>query len=578
MTTQIANAGALSDKAAELPPLAPGEMDQVQGVFTAFEKMLRVYRLYPPNNRIFIDFADDLANRFSRILAIGHELEIDVEEGKFLYKGRVVFEDADRERSFPTHLYRDGIRRLAFYEGLTREEILSFLSVVSRRPSPDDLEDDLVTLLWAQDFAHISYFVLDDPFDDESAPDLSNRVREPGTEQATDAITTETSRRDRLLAGGLSAKSLSQVLTISDHDLQAIKAMIAHESTRNIRHDLTTLLFELLVLAETTPLFEKAVGILGQLVRSYLVTSHLPDALEVMRKFHELLGARIPHERAEIVHRELERITSPESLTETSRLLEQAANPNVSEFAAFYRMIGPPAIPVLLRQLPRSRHPQVLTSLVAELARSAPERLLDQLGDSDPIVLRSVIAALAALGDPSLAPSILPHVGNPTTAVRLEAVRALSQLGGPACREGLAKALADPEYQVRIHALRCIEEMRIADAVPLVEALTTARDFQSRNLYEKQETFRVVARVGGASSIPFLLDAVMKKGILRRAREEEVRACAAGALAAIPDQQGREMLERFARTESRVVRDACEIALRRLRSEAEAAAAGEEAR
>src|SRR3989454_9382987 len=54
--------------------------------------------------------------------------------------------------------YKDGVRWLAFKPGVEEAEIVSFLGVLQRaRNLQADAADDLLTLLWAQDFQFVSY-------------------------------------------------------------------------------------------------------------------------------------------------------------------------------------------------------------------------------------------------------------------------------------------------------------------------------------------------------------------------------------------------------------------------------------
>src|SRR5690606_30350088 len=55
-------------------------------------------------------------------------------------------------------LYKDGLRRLTLLPGVESEEIIRFLEVVNRsRLLAADAGDDLLTLLWEQEFVLITY-------------------------------------------------------------------------------------------------------------------------------------------------------------------------------------------------------------------------------------------------------------------------------------------------------------------------------------------------------------------------------------------------------------------------------------
>lgn len=572
MESQYTSAGV-----AERELIEPGELEEVLQISAAFEKTLRVFRLYPSNNKIFIDFTDDLVTRFRNFLADRHELPLDIAEHRFLYRQNVVYEEADPERSIPMRLYRDAIRRIVFYEGMEKAELLDFLDVVTRPIAPESIDDDLVTLLWEKDFSHLSYFVLDDPGGDETEPDLSRDVKQaPEDPESGGGLSSAApSKRERYIAPRLSAQSLSTVMTITDHDLETVERMIAHENARDLRHDLTTLLFELLELDTALEAFARVISLLGQLVRGWLEAGELREATDVLRRFRDMIHTAPSGEHAGHVREALDRSVDPGILRSVARLLESPTVKGANEFTAFFRLVGPVAIPALVETLPRARNPQQVTAILADLAREEPERLLARLEDANPAVLRSVVSVLGSMEDPEIAPRLLPHLDHPAVAVRLEVVRSLARLGGDPGKAGLLRGLSDPDYQVRVHALRCIDEMHVVGILPDLMEMTASREFANRKLYEKQEHFRAIARLGGEDVLPFLEDTIDARGFLRYSRSEEVRACATAAIAEIPGALSRNLLELYSRSSSRAVREAAGIALRRVRTEAAERAAEE---
>src|SRR5207302_736699 len=69
-----------------------------------------------------------------------------------------VYNQEQRGESIAWTLYKDGVRSLAFKPGVEEAEIVNFLGVLQRaRNLQADAADDLLTLLWAQDFQFVSY-------------------------------------------------------------------------------------------------------------------------------------------------------------------------------------------------------------------------------------------------------------------------------------------------------------------------------------------------------------------------------------------------------------------------------------
>jgi hypothetical protein len=129
---------------------------------TAFERMwggIRHLSLDHPNRESFITF-------FLATLqpALNHActLRLDLDPYSMKIKGQVVLELERPNENYIYRLYQDGIRQLVFHDGITIDEISRFLGILQGMFSDKrQNEDDIVTLLWDADLAHISYHAIE---------------------------------------------------------------------------------------------------------------------------------------------------------------------------------------------------------------------------------------------------------------------------------------------------------------------------------------------------------------------------------------------------------------------------------
>ena len=77
-----------------------------------------------------------------------------------LFLGQSIYNNTNRKDSIAFRFAKDGITELVFMEGLPNEQLENFLAVMAHAMEQGSLEDDLVTLLWEQEFSHISYAYL----------------------------------------------------------------------------------------------------------------------------------------------------------------------------------------------------------------------------------------------------------------------------------------------------------------------------------------------------------------------------------------------------------------------------------
>src|SRR3989440_12611073 len=121
-------------------------------------KGIRATQLYLRNNPVYQRAVDNIRAAFRQIWQATDDLVFDVGESELRWEDNVVYNQDQRTESIAWTLYKDGVRSLAFKPGVEEAEIVSFLGVLQRaRSLQADAADDLLTLLWAQDFQFVSY-------------------------------------------------------------------------------------------------------------------------------------------------------------------------------------------------------------------------------------------------------------------------------------------------------------------------------------------------------------------------------------------------------------------------------------
>ncbi|MGH7505192.1 MAG: hypothetical protein ACRELX_06060, partial [Longimicrobiales bacterium] len=141
----------------EGPPIEAGELGEL---FTAFDKAARALRLYNPNNPVYQSFRTNMSAVFARLWDRIPALQVTVEESAFRCYGKN-YQAGEGRESLPFAFYRDGVRVLTFLPGF-EEEAERFLRVVNQARQVDQRDtDDMVTLLWEQEFTAFQYSYVD---------------------------------------------------------------------------------------------------------------------------------------------------------------------------------------------------------------------------------------------------------------------------------------------------------------------------------------------------------------------------------------------------------------------------------
>src|SRR4030042_1584982 len=155
-----------------------GEMPLIEGVETDEElllardltgslvKTVKAVRFYPPDNPTIKGFRDQLLKKFQFFLNKYPFFTLQVGEFALSFKDRVLYENRDPKSSLAFLLYKDGLRELRFVKGLAEGEVQGWMDVIRGSENINEMEDDLVTLLWERDFLHISYLATDEFLED----------------------------------------------------------------------------------------------------------------------------------------------------------------------------------------------------------------------------------------------------------------------------------------------------------------------------------------------------------------------------------------------------------------------------
>lgn len=148
----------------------------------ALSRASRAFSLYDPKNEIILRFLSEYREKLEAALAAHGTLTFEVQPFALKLAADVVYEDQDRERSLAFRLFRDGVRTLTLEPGLSWDECVRFLEILSVRSSGvRQQEDDILTLLRKAQFTKLSFTAAEGfaPTEEHPEPPLDEDA--PGT-------------------------------------------------------------------------------------------------------------------------------------------------------------------------------------------------------------------------------------------------------------------------------------------------------------------------------------------------------------------------------------------------------------
>ncbi len=537
-------------------------------------RTLKTCRLYDANNPTVVRFRDELATALVKLLDQHGGFTLRFGGDDVLLDDVSLYPARSREDNLALPFYRDGIRAMTFAAGVLPAEVDALVEAVLQVTGPNSGQDDLVTLLWQAQLAHIDIDYVPaegdfggagpEPAEGESV--LPWPQPEPESETPTPAPESESAGRPR---EGRSDDWATGELTAEIEAGFAELEALAGEQVPRFMEDFHT---EHSVSETTTAL---------AIVRACLTAGvNAEDREEFGRFVPRLLrlaiarGAWLEAREAMVLLDELEppdwtttmvaqELMQPISVSSAVERLDAQEPEEVAEFVAFARTLGEPAVELLnlvLAESQQRRNRRAIAEAIADMCRAHPERLAPFLTDRRWYVVRNIVHILGWIGGESIVGLLQVALRHPEPRVRQETVAALGQVDVKLARPLLLKALEGADTRMFCAVLHQLSGERHAPTARLLLGYLLDPVFEERPLEEKRAIYSALGVTGGDELLPELEAELLKGNWFSRGTETH-RQSLARVIARIGTPQARRVLERGATSRRTPVRQACELAL-----------------
>src|SRR6266513_620714 len=450
---------------------------------------MRWTQLYLQNNPVYQRAVDNIRNAFRQIWQATDDLIFDIGETEMRWEDHAIYSQEQRNESIAWTLYKDGVRSLSFKPGVEDTEIVRFLAVLQQAKNLQaDAPDDLLTLLWAEDFQFVTYTFRElasenaVPIErtEKTAPTIGGGGDTPGEDGGSADPTTVRRQVEEEAPpkreGLVSIDDFDTTLYfLDDKEIEYLHKEVEREYAQDLRGNVLAMLFDLLELQTYGPV------------------------------------------RAEL-----------------QSLVEATSHPTEAELSELFSELRAEALGTLMGWLPKLTNERV-RSLVQgsaeRLAQSHAAEVLKALASADPAVQLEMVRLAGRLKLPGAPDGMGALLERGERELKLAVVEALTTIGTPGATRLLEKAIEDQERDVRITAVKFLGQRGHRNACSRIEAAVTGGKLKDADLTEKMAFFEAYGALAGESGIPTLEKLlVARSGLLARKEDPETRACAAMAL------------------------------------------------
>ncbi len=530
-------------------------------------KGIRATQLYLPNNPVYQRAVDNIRSAFRQVWHATDDLHFDVGETELRWEDAAVYQQEQRGESIAWTLFKDGVRSLTFKPGVEETEIVRFLGVLQQaRNLQADAADDLLTLLWAQDFQFITYTFRE--LLTEGAVPVESGAPLP-TAPPSDVRRQVEAEAPPKREGLVSIDEFDTTLYfLEDAEVNYLKKEVDREYGQDLRRNVLSMLFDLLELQTYSTVRAELISIVENFIPYLLGAADFRSVAYILREVRLLVGrARelIPEHNATLVGLPA-RLSQADALSQLLQALDEAAvHPTEEELSELLQELTAQALPTLVGWLSKLHDPRVkelVQSSASQLAQANAAEVLKALASEDGGAQLEMVRLAGRLKLPGAPDGMEPLLASSDRTLKLAVVEALQAISSPGALRLLETAIDDSDRDVRIAAVRFLGARGYRNAMARIEAAVTGSRLKNADLTEKMAFFEAFGALVGPKGVAALDKMLAAKGLLGKKEDPETRACAAMALGKIRTPEARAALERAAQDKEPLVRNAISRALR----------------
>ena len=559
------------------------ELASVKRLLTLLDKTAKSSRTYGSANPVAQKFFHELFEGLTAHLATYSKLAFLIQRSELYFNGEVVYrsEQDSSNESVAFKLYADGIRELAFLEGLAAEDLSFLLDSLWGSLESEEDDDDIVTRLWSKDLSTITMVTAEEVAKASTGGDVfelpTAGVMEAPESNLRDLLDREQAKTRRETGGNRPSgdkpagragrfQSGQAGYEVSDKELAELAKEVEAESARDNMTYLLDMLTAILASEKSPVILTKLLDLWGNVLDTLAAQGKWTVLDSVLGLLH--VSAEVRPDLGDDHKKQLAALLDNLGRSERVKMIETHLNkiPDATTegLPAVLLSMTPAAVPALcalLANLETPAHQAIVSEALETLAKDQPDHVLRGLSDRRPRYVKNLLAILLKWNNPRFADAVEKLVRYPDIQVRKEVVRAIGIFRPNGNGTKLIAFLNDSEESVRFAALKLLMTGQYKAPYSTWSPLVSADTFMDRTFGEKRAVFQAVRATSGDEVIPFFASLITERSWTNRKNKEELAALAAETLGKLPTPAALTVLELGQKKGAAAVRQACTAAL-----------------
>ena len=566
---------------------ADPELVSVKRLLTLLDKTAKSSRTYGSSNPVAQKFFQELFEGLTTHLTTYSKLGFLIQRSELYFNGNVVYrsEQDSSNESVAFKLYADGIRELAFLEGLAAEDLSFFLDSLWSSLDSEEDDDDIVTRLWSKNLATITLVTAEEVAKASIGGNVFSlptsetmNLAESNLRELLDREQAKARKEKGLGVDGNSASGNTQAgragqfqsgrqgYDVSEAEFAALLKEVEAESARDSMTYLLDMLTAILASEKSPTILTKLLDLWGNVLDAlaaqgkWTVLDSVLGLLHVTAEVRPDLGDDHKKQLAAL----LDNLGRPERVKLVETFLNKTPDATTDGLPAVLLAMTPTAVPAfctLLANLETPAHQTIVAEALETLAKNQPDHVLRGLSDRRPRYVKNLLSILLKWNNPQFADAVEKLVRYPDVQVRKEVVRAIGIFRPNGNGTKLVAFLTDAEESVRFAALKLLMTGHYKAPYSTWSPLLSAETFMDRSLGEKRAVFQSARATSGDEVLPFFESLIMDRSWTNRKNKDELAVLAAETLGRSPTPAAVTTLELGQKKGGTAIRQACTAAL-----------------
>lgn len=540
-------------------------------------KTLKSTMIYPEDNPIPQEQKRKLFQRITQLLDENDQLRLEVINSQLYYKGEFIYQDTKENEGLVFSLHRDGISEITFKKDLTLQELSDLLEVFKIGAGSSSLEDDLVTMLWENDFNHISYKVieefigmdtgtsmLDYAFSDFE--EIEKRLRVLYSEiDLSEGVESKRDEQERMKV----QNTFQNVKNFVKDDVIKIDQLLKKDENYDGIEAVLSVLEEIFVQDKDIPEFNESVKVVEKTMDQLLEKGDFRSSYKVIQLLEELgqtYKDKSP-QRSSRLAESLNRAGDSERIKLVSSALNKEGELDLEWAKAYLNSLNWNSIFNILNMLGELKtYParKMVCEVLADLGKERFEMVARGLTDHRWYVVRNVVGILGKIGDPKALPYLKDTIKHDEVKVRRETIRTLELIGGPESAQVLLLALNDPSPRLRIKAINLLGKIGEKNVLEPLLNIVKEKDFKKKSEEEKKAYLFSLVGIGKDQVVQDLKKIIRKGRWFVREKDMETKILTIKALGLVNTPESQNALKELSQKGKKQLREISRRALERI--------------